>query len=64
MNWDEEYWLDSEAEECNIREKARKMGISKDKINDLIRQHPDAFTISRRTLKKLLEDEKNEKISE
>ena len=57
MSWDEEYWLDSEAEECNVREKARKMGISKDKIDDLIRQHPDAFEISKRDLEELLEDE-------
>ena len=28
----EEYWLDSEAEECNVRAKARRMGIDKDKI--------------------------------
>ena len=56
-NWDEEYWLDSEAEECNVREKARKMGISKDKIDNLIRQHPDAFEISDRNLEELLEDE-------
>ena len=57
MSFDEEYWLDSEAEECNVREKARKMGIDEDKINDLIRQHPDAFEISKRDLEKLLEDE-------
>lgn len=57
MSFDEEYWLDSEAEECNVREKARKMGIDEDKINDLIRQHPDAFEISNRDLEELLEDE-------
>ena len=56
-NWDEEYWLDSEAEECNVREKARKMGIDEEKINDLIRQHPDAFEITDRDLEELLEDE-------
>ena len=58
-NWDEEYWLDSEAEECNVREKARKMGIDEDKIDDLIRRHPDAFEISDRDLEELLEDEDN-----
>ena len=57
MSFDEEYWLDSEAEECNVREKARRMGIDKDKINDLIRRHPDAFGISNRDLEELLEDQ-------
>ena len=57
MSWDEEYWLDSEAEECNVREKARKMGIDEERIDDLIRQHPDAFEISERDLEKLLGDE-------
>lgn len=57
MSFDEEYWLDSEAEECNVREKARKMGIDEDKVNDLIHQHPDAFGISNRDLEELLEDE-------
>lgn len=57
MSFDEEYWLDSEAEECNVRAKARKMDINKDKIDDLIRQHPDAFEITDRDLEELLEDE-------
>ena len=57
MSWDEEYWLDSEAEECNVRDKASKMGIKKDKIDNLIHQHPDAFEISNRDLEELLEDE-------
>ena len=57
MSFDEEYWLDSEAEECNVREKARRMGIDEGKINDLIHQHPDAFEISKRDLEELLEDE-------
>ncbi len=56
MSFDEEYWLDSEAEECNVREKARKMGIDEDKIDDLIRRHPDAFEISNCELEELLED--------
>lgn len=59
MDWDEEYWLDSEAEECNIREKARKMGVSKSKIDALMRKHPDAFEISRHELEELF-GEKND----
>lgn len=57
LDFDEEYWRDSEAEEMNVREKARKMGIDEERINDLIRQHPDAFEISNRDLEDLLEDE-------
>ena len=59
LDFDEEYWRDSEAEEMNVREKARKMGISKDRIDDLIRQHPDAFEISNSDLEGLLEDEED-----
>ena len=43
----EEYWLDSEAEEMNVREKARKMGIPKEKVDEMIRKHPDAFEIGK-----------------
>ena len=57
LDFDEEYWRDSEAEEMNVREKARRMGIDEDKIDDLIRQHPDAFKISNRDLEDLLDDE-------
>ena len=59
LDFDEEYWRDSEAEEMNVREKARKMGIDKDRIDDLIRQHPDAFEISNSDLEGLLEDEED-----
>ena len=54
----EDYWLDSEAEECNVREKARKMGLDREKVDDLLRQHPDAFEITTHDLEKLLEDKK------
>ena len=56
FNFDEEYWRDSEAEEMNVREKARKMGIDEDKIDDLIHRHPDAFEITDRDLENLLDD--------
>ena len=59
LDFDEEYWRDSEAEEMNVREKARKMGINKDRIDDLIRRHPDAFEISDSDLEGLLEDEED-----
>lgn len=53
MDWDEQYWLDSEAEEMNVREKARRMGIPRDEIDALIRRHPDAFEISDSDLQQL-----------
>lgn len=56
MDWDEQYWLDSEAEEMNVREKARRMGIAQDDVDALIRRHPDAFEIGDRDLQKLLEE--------
>ena len=59
LDFDEEYWHDSETEEMNVRKKARKMGISKDRIDDLMRQHPDAFEISNSDLEGLLEDEED-----
>ena len=55
-NFDEQYWLDSEAEECNVREKAQRMGIDDNKMDELIREHPDAFEITDRDLEELLEE--------
>ena len=55
-NFDEQYWLDSEAEECNVREKAQRIGIDNNKINELICKHPDAFEITDRDLEELLEE--------
>ena len=44
---DEEYWLDSEAEEMNVRQKARKMGIPKEKVDEMMRRKGDAFAIGK-----------------
>ena len=44
---DEEYWLDSEAEEMNVRQKARKMGIPNEKVDEMMRRKGDAFAIGK-----------------
>lgn len=47
MKFDEEYWFDSETEEVNVRQKARKLGIPEEKVDEMIRRHPDAFEIGK-----------------
>ena len=53
MTFDYDYWADSDAEECTVREKARKLGIPKRDVENLLRKHPDAFEIRDRDLERL-----------
>ena len=43
--WDEEYWRDEDAEEMNVRQKARRLGIPKEKVDEMMRRKGDAFAI-------------------
>ena len=54
---DEEYWLDSEAEEMNVREKARRMGVPEEKVDEMMRRKVDAFSIGRDDWEEMMEDE-------
>ena len=56
----EEYWLDSEAEEMNVREKARKMGIPKEKVDEMMRRKGDAFSIGKDEWEEMMEDASGE----
>ena len=51
--FDEEYWMDADAEEDQLRLKTHQMGVLDEKVDELFRRHLDAFEVSERDLEEL-----------